>query len=249
MLNTTVKLNDFTSARVISDTTAEDPRLINLEGDAAEGIFVLDIEGDLANAKVIEPAWFKTFREISYRHSARKALRAMNILRELGADIPAFLDLRLYRGHSQSDWADLVISGPTVEIAQGAYETFTAWARGDVYGIVIERKCPVTGDWFTVEDELPLFGIYCTKDLEFYDEVRAVAAEHFDLDELPVSEAGKLDAERETLKDSIRDLLTLFKTLEDKNDGSSELSNTAREIMIAQATIITSLEDELAELR
>jgi len=249
MLNTTVELNDFTAARVIEDSTAEDPRITNLEGDAAEGIFILDIGGDLANAKVIEPGWFKTFQEISHRHSARKAVRAMNILRGLGADIPASIDLRLYQGHAQSDWADLVISGPTAEVAQGAYETFAAWARGDVYGILIERKCPVTGDWFSSEDDLPLFGIYCTKDLEFYEEVRAVAAEHFDLEARPISEAGRLDQERDTAKDSIRELLGYFKTLEDQDGGSSELSNAAREIIIAQAKLISSLEDELAELR
>lgn len=249
MLNTTVKLNDFASARVISDTTAQDPRLLNLEGDAAEGIFILDIQGDQANAKMIVPSWFTTFQEIALRHRASVAVRAMDILRDLGADIPAYIGTRLYQGYSQGDWADLVISGPTAEVAQGAYDTFAAWARGDVYGIFIEHKCPVTGDWFTMEDELPLFGIYCTKDLDFYNEVRAVAAEHFDLDSRPVSETGKLDQERETIKESVRDLLAFFKSLEDQNGGSSELSKTAREIMLAQAKLITSLEDELAELR
>jgi len=249
MLNTTVKLNDFASARVISDTTAEDPRLTNLKGDAAEGIFILNLEDRRANADLIVPSWFKSFQEIDIRLGSERATRAMSILRSLGADIPAYISKRLYQGYSQGDWADLVISGPSAEIAQGAYERFAAWTRGDVYGIIVERKCPVTGDWFTVEDELPLFGIYCTKDLEFYGEVRAVAAEHFDLDARPVSEAGKLTEERQLSKNTVVELGVLLTLLEDQAGGSSELSRTAREIIAEQDKIIASLEEEVAELR
>lgn len=249
MLNTTVKLNDFASARVISDTTAQDPRLFNLEDDAAEGIFVLDLLSDQANAGLIVPSWFKSFQEIDARHGYERAIRAMNILRNFGAAIPAYISKRLYQGYSQGDWADLVISGPTAEIAQSAYDRFVTWARGDVYGILIERKCPVTGDWFTVEDEFPLFGIYCTKDLEFYGDVRAVAAEHFDLEARPVSEAGKLTEERQLSKNTVVELSVLLTLLEDQAGGSSELSRTAREIIAEQEKIIASLEEEVSELR
>lgn len=247
MPNSVIQLNGHTVARVLIDHSPEDPRKINAEGDAAEGFFVYDIDL-IGGTRSDEPAvadWFKAFRKLSYKHTPEIALRAMGILRSLGADLPGYIGLRDYKGYSQGDWATMVISGPTEDQAESYYKTYAAWARGDVYGITLERKCPVTGGWFTLPDEdLTLWGIYWTGDSEFAEEVRAHAEEHWDLEAEPLSEEGESLQNRRRLEAVIGEKIERFELLATA-EGKSISSELATEIFKLYADLVEEYSDAL----
>ena len=247
MPNSAIKLNDHTLARVLIDHSPEDPRKINAEGDAAEGFFVYDIDLIEGTRSEESPAadWFKTFRKLVYRHEPAVALRAMNILRSLGVELPGYIGLRRYRGYTPGDWADLVISGPTEEQAESYYKTYAAWARGDVYGINLERKCPITGGWFTLPDEdLPLWGIYWTGDAEFAEEVRSHAEEQWNLEAEPLSEEGESIQNRRQLEAVIGEKIERFELLQ-KAEGESLSGKLAIEIFKLYADLVEEYSDAL----
>lgn len=204
MNTSSIRLNGHTVARILIDTAPFDPREINREMDEAKGLYIGDIDliggarGDSA-----APSWLHAFRQLTYKFNTDTALRAMNILRSMGVELPGYIGVRNYRGYSQGDWADLVISGPDEGTAEGYYQTYAAWARGDAYGIMLERKCPITGGWFTVEDEMALYGNYWTGIGSFEAEVREIAELNWNLDEEPVSEEGEALVARRELKADI----------------------------------------------
>lgn len=84
-----------------------------------------------------------------------------------------------WRGYSQSDWATVLEIGEDI----GLYETYAAWRRGDVYGVVHERREQWTNADETAEMETwevvdSLWGNY----LDDKYTARDVAREHFDVE-------------------------------------------------------------------
>lgn len=232
-----IRLNGHTVARILIDPAPLDPREINREMDEAEGLYIGDIDlivgtrGDSA-----APSWFHAFRQLTYKLNTDTALRAMNILRSMGAKLPGYIGVRNWRGYAPGAWAGIVVAGPNEETAEGYYQTYAAWARGDVYGIMLERKCPVTGGWFTVEDELALYGNYWTGIGSFEEEVREIAEFNWNLDEEPVSEEGKALVARRELKADIDRKIERY-TLLATAQGDTTL-DLAREIFAGYESLL-----------
>lgn len=243
METTTIQLNDHTVATVLLDPSPQDPRGFSPADDLIEGYAVYDVNRAYSNEKM---DWFRTFRDIYLKINVDVALRSMDILRSMGVQLPAYIGVRGYSGYSQSDWANFVISGPTEEAAESYYQTFAAWLRGDVFGIQLERKCPVTGGWFTAENEDAVFGFYWDgSDLEAF--VRAEAESNWDLDAQPISEAGNRAKQRDGLDSKIGAKLQAFFDLEE-SVGASPLSDIAREIFTLYSELGEEYLIELEEL-
>lgn len=247
MDTSSIRLNGHTVARILIDPAPFDPRGINREMDEAEGLYICDVDliGGTRNESPV-PRWFRTFRQIAYKVGIDGAIRAMNILRSMGADLPPYIGVRNYRGYSQGDWADLVISGPDEGTAEGYYQTYAAWARGDVYGIMLERKCPITGGWFTVDDELALYGNYWTGIGSFEAEIREIAELNWDLDEEPVSEEGEVLVQRRELKAEIDRKIERYALLATAQGDTT--SSLAREIFAGYEALLQLTEEAADEL-
>lgn len=248
MNTSSVELNGHTVARILIDHSPEDPRKMNREADEAEGFFIYDIDliqGTRSDELPI--GWFKIFRRIAYKHSPEIALRAMGILRSMGADLPEYIGLRNYRGHTQGEWATMLISGPTEEQAESFYQTYAAWARGDVYGVFLERKCPITGGWFSTEDErLPIWGIYATDRSSIEIQVREFAEEYWDIEAEPISEEGESLQKRRQLEAVIGENIERFELLATA-EGESLSNELATKIFKLYADLVEEYSNALEE--
>lgn len=250
-----VRLNEHTIARLIFDIT-DDPRFIDLLGDLAQGIGVYSLRLDNSEldgrflAPVPEariPGWFTAFRAIYERHGQEVALRAMGILRSLGAELPGFIGFEEDHSHSDSyQWNEQVFSGPSEEIARKHFLKQEAWGRGEVVAFVLERKCPVTQEWFTVEDEKPVYGVYILRGEIMETVIRRAAAECFDLDDEPISEEGQRILERKHVSETIRAKRASFDRLATAADQRL-LTDSAEAIFAEYELLILKLQEELED--
>ncbi len=250
-----VRLNEHTIARLIFDGS-EDPRFIDLLGDLAQGIGVYSLRLDNAEldgrflAPVPEariPAWVTVFRAVYERHDEKVALRAMGILRSLGAELPGYIGFEEDHSHSDSyQWNEQVFSGPTEEIARRHFFKNEAWGRGEVVAFLIERKCPVTKEWFTVEGETPVYGVYILRGETMEAVVRRAAAECFDLDAEPISDEGQRILERKHVSETIQAKRASFDRLATAANQRL-LTDSAESIFAEYELLILKLQEELEE--
>lgn len=66
-----------------------------------------------------------------------------------------------HRGYSQSDWATVLVEADNEDTARRDFEQWSGWARGDVYGVEIQREEYDSDDdeWYEVGLADALWGI------------------------------------------------------------------------------------------
>lgn len=114
----------------------------------------------------------------SQRWSEEQRDRAIHIFKLWAGDDREF-KVHEWRGYSQSDWATVLEIGEYI----GGYDTYAAWRRGDVYGVIHEKSqtwkhSEDDREIVTWEHEGSLWGSYLDDEYTALD----VAREHFDVE-------------------------------------------------------------------
>lgn len=92
--------------------------------------------------------------------------RELKLYQSLTGDTRSF-EIKEHRGYSQSDWATYLVIGEAD--ALGLWETFDQWLKGDVYGIILEKR-----EQFTNADE--------TRELDIWEEDDSIWGNYLDDD-------------------------------------------------------------------
>lgn len=202
----TLKINDHTNVVAARTVSPESPLSWDPAVDMAAGYGIATLTRSKRMMKV-QPT-MEWQRELVEKVSTEgvEAEDAIESLRSSGAVLPGYIGLRSWKGSSQDLWMDVVISGPDRELAEEYYRVWSSWARGDVYDLSLNRKCPVTGEWFTdsLEERLTE-AVYLNPGTleEFEDTILAAAETNFDTKLEPVSPRGKEILRRRELRDLI----------------------------------------------
>lgn len=104
--------------------------------------------------------------------------RAIHIFKLFAGDDREF-KIHDWRGYSRSDWATVLEIGEDI----GEYVTYAAWRRGDVYGVIHEKRqtwehSEDDRELETWEHEDSLWGCYLDQEYT----ALVVASEHFDVE-------------------------------------------------------------------
>lgn len=221
----TIQINDTTRANVEPDPTGsvEDPLLWNQDDDATHGfgVFIYASCRDNRNHSATErghlgKTWEKLFVRMLDNVDAEQALRGLRIIRDiieaknasenarreeaglepLSNAVPAYVGLSSHTGYSQSDWANMLIAGPTKAAAESFANTYELWLQGDCWQLEIERFCHVTQDWYLIPDD-PYLGGCLIDACKLEEEVPQIVKDNWGtFDDEFISSLGKAQLKR-----------------------------------------------------
>ena len=174
-----IQINDDYRLKVVLDDSSEDPREWGWDTD----ILTIDSYRIWKGWEEPQEDVAKAASEFHYRvrrgrWTTEQRDRAIHLYKMLLEDNRAF-EVREFRGYSPSDWATHLVLWDDKK-GSNVYDAFEAWLKGDVYGVVAQKKVVWSAeghdDEFDWEDVDSLWGCYL--DEEYTPEM--VASEHFE---------------------------------------------------------------------
>ena len=196
--------------------------------------------------------WQKDFVEKA-KSTATPFSTILEQIRAEHSDLPGYIGPRDWDGHQQGEWMIVLISGPTEEAAESYFQTWATWARGDVYEVRIERKCPITNSWFTSEDDEPITNFYKESSRPLEESVRELVERKFDVNTRKVSIRGEAIMRQSELTSEIHEAKSAFANLGHAGGMFSHITATdvaasAENIFNLYNQLVEALEDQIEEL-
>lgn len=240
----TLQINDHVVAIVLkSSYDTESPLKWDPVSDRAQGFGIATIACP-AGLRHTYPTmqWQKEFIKLA-TSSAVQFDQILDHVRAESVDVPGYTGTREWNGHQQGEWMTVLISGPTEEAAESYYQTWATWARGDVYDVRIERKCPITNSWFTPEDDEPISNFYKEPSRPLEESVRELVEREFEVNARKVCKRGEAILEQSELTSQIHEAKAMFNHVR-----SSDITESAKNIFDMYEKLVAALEEQIEEL-
>lgn len=247
----TIKINDHVVVKAIRSIDPENPLTWDPPGDRAAGFGVATIAcPDGLRHTYPTMQWQKDFIENFKSQSLSN--ESIEEFRSSTVDAPGYIGIRDWNGHQQGEWMTVVISGPNKEAAESYYQTWASWARGDVYDLRVERKCPITNSWFTSDEDEPVFHTYVDgRSLEEW--VREEAEVNFEVNARMVSKRGEAILKQSELTSQIHEAKAAFANITHAREmfahvSSADIVESAQNIFDLYDKLAESFEEQIEEL-
>lgn len=248
-----IQINDHVVAVVLPDYNTESPLLWDRASDRAQGFGIATITCP-AGLRHTYPTmqWQKEFIELA-KSSALDFSTILDRVRAESVDVPGYTGTREWNGHQQGEWMTVLISGPTEEAAESYYQTWATWARGDVYKVGIERKCPITNGWFTCEDDEPITSFYKESARSLEESVRELVEREFEVNARKVCKRGEAILQQSELTSQIHEAKALFAQINEAKAmfahvRSSDITESAKNIFDMYDKLVAALEEQIDEI-